>query len=55
MPLPLLGYVREGRSLAVGYLLQKKHIALEIAKKIWAVRQNLLSKLGKSQGKATVP
>ena len=55
MSLPLSEHVREGRSLAVGYQLQEKHIALELTKKIWADRQNLLSKLGKSQEETTVP
>jgi len=47
MSLPLSEHVREGRSLAVGYQLQEKHIALELTKKIRADRQNLLSNLRK--------
>ncbi len=54
MSLPLSEHVREGRSLAVGYQLQEKHIALELTKKIRADRQNLLSEFGsKSQEETT--
>ena len=38
-----------------GYELQGKRLAFELAKKIRADRQNLLSKLGKSQEGATTP
>ena len=38
-----------------GYQLQGKRLAFELAKKIRADRQNLLSKLGKSQEETTVP
>lgn len=38
-----------------GYELQMKRIAFELAKKIRADRQNLLSKLGKSQEETTTP
>lgn len=38
-----------------GYELQRKRIAFELAKKIRADRQNLLSKLGKFQVKDVVP
>ncbi len=41
--------------VAAGYELQGKRLAFELAKKIRADRQNLLSKLGKSQEGATVP
>lgn len=54
MSLPLSEHVRKGRSLAVGYQLQEKHIALELTKKIRADRQNLLSEFGsKSQEETT--
>ena len=46
-------HVRKGDSLAAGYELQGKRLAFELAKKIRADRQNLLSKLGKSQEEAT--
>jgi len=38
-----------------GYELQRKRLAFELAKKIRADRQNLLSKLGKSQEETTAP
>jgi len=38
-----------------GYELQRKRIAFELAKKIRADRQNLLSRLGKSQEETTAP
>jgi len=46
---------RKGSSLAAGYELQRKRIAFELAKKIRADRQNLLSRLGKSQEETTAP
>ncbi len=46
---------RKGSSLAAGYELQGKRLAFELAKKIRADRQNLLSKLGKSQEETTAP
>ena len=46
---------RKGDSLLAGYELQGKRLAFELAKKIRADRQNLLSKLGKSQEETTVP
>ncbi|MCZ6565902.1 MAG: hypothetical protein O6852_07195 [Gammaproteobacteria bacterium] len=46
---------RKGDSLLAGRRLQVKRLAFELAKKIRADRQNLLSKLGKSQGEATAP
>ena len=42
-------------NLAAGYELQGKRLAFELAKKIRADRQNLLSKPGKSQEETTVP
>jgi len=51
---PSPGHGRKGSSLAAGYELQGKRLAFELAKKIRADRQNLLSKLGKSQEGATV-
>jgi len=42
-------------SLHAGHKLQGKRIAFELAKKIHADRQNLLSKLGKSQEETTAP
>jgi len=48
-------HVRKGDSLAAGYELQGKRLAFELAKKIRADRQNLLSKLGKSQEEVTTP
>jgi len=48
-------HVRKGDSLAAGYELQGKRLAFELAKKIRADRQNLLSKLGKSQEETTAP
>ncbi len=44
-----------GSSLAAVYELQGKRLAFELAKKIRADRQNLLSKLGKSQEETTTP
>jgi len=48
-----------GRNYVKGYdagqKLQGKRIAFELAKKIRADRQNLLSKLGKSQEETTAP
>jgi len=52
---PSLGHGRKGSSLDAGYELQGKRLAFELAKKIRADRQNLLSKLGKSQEETTVP
>ena len=46
---------RRVNSLAAGYVLQGKRLAFELAKKIRADRQNLLSKLGKSQEETTTP
>ena len=42
-------------SLDEGQKLQGKRLAFELAKKIRADRQNLLSKLGKSQEETTAP
>jgi len=55
MSLPLSEHVKEGRSLAAGYELQGERLAFELAKKIRANRQNLLSKLGKSKEETTAP
>ena len=52
---PSSEHVRKGDSLAAGYELQGKRLAFELAKKIRADRQNLLSKLGKSQEETTAP
>jgi hypothetical protein len=52
---PSPGHGRKGSSLDAGYELQGKRLAFELAKKIRADRQNLLSKLGKSQEETTVP
>ncbi len=46
---------RRVNSRASGYELQGKRLAFELAKKIRADRQNLLSKLGKSQEETTAP
>ena len=57
-PIPALIYAERERrihSLHAGHKLQGKRLAFELAKKIRADRQNLLSKLGKSQEETTVP
>jgi len=52
---PTSEYERKADSLTEGYKLQRKRLAFELAKKIRADRQNLLSKLGKSQEEVTAP
>jgi len=48
-------FQRRASSIAAGYKLQRKRIAFELAKKIRADRQNLLSTLNKSQEEVTAP